>query len=70
MIRYDKTQRSVLAICACGWRSLAGDQLEAEHIAMLHVHRAHAADELREARQKAIHASHQRASSRRDTPRG
>ena len=69
MIRYDKAQRSVLAICACGWRSLAGDQLEAEHVAMLHVTNAHRADELREARQKAIHASHSRATRRRDTPR-
>lgn len=70
MIRYDRTQRSVLALCACGWRALAGDQLEAEHLALSHVTTVHRADELRESREKAIHAAHARTSRRRDTPRG
>lgn len=70
MISYDRTQRSVVASCTCGWREIGFDKAEAERAAMHHVYVAHAADELlRMERRRTIQASYQRNAYRRDTPR-
>lgn len=63
MIRYDRAQRSVIALCACGWREIAGDKAGAERAAMDHIYRAHAVDELD--RSRAITAAYERRRTRR-----
>lgn len=46
MISFDPPRahagcRSVLALCVCGWRQLAGDHAEADRAAMRHLDVAH-----------------------------
>lgn len=72
MIRFDPPRpsrgtttrgaRSVLALCACGWRALAGSHPAAESLAMSHIDVAHPAPSLERAR--ALHAAHMRATRR------
>lgn len=63
MISYDRASRTELAVCICGWRSLAGTHAQAERAAMDHIYRSHAVTELE--RDRAIHAHHERLSARR-----
>lgn len=42
MIRFDRTQRSVVTVCkACGARDVLNDQREADAWATSHIERAH-----------------------------
>lgn len=41
MIRLDFTQFSVVAVCSCGWRTLALTRPEAWTLAAAHEQRAH-----------------------------
>lgn len=68
MISYERTQRSVLVMCSCGWREIGFDRPEAERAATHHVYRAHAADDLLKLeRRRVLQASYQRKRDR-DTP--
>ena len=64
MIRFDPPRptrgtHSVLALCACGWRSLANDHAGADALAMAHVNVAPPAPSIERAR--ALHASRMRS---------
>ncbi|VXC21096.1 hypothetical protein [Aeromicrobium sp. 9AM] len=72
MIRFDKTDRDVLAICSCGWRhhavgiSIQASQAKADAAAHQHIGGpAHSVDEL--GRGQAMNSISQR-DRRRDTP--
>lgn len=69
MIRFDRTQRSVVAVCVCGARSVCFDQAEADRWVALHVERAHPVpvELLEMERRRAITAARVRR-HRRDTP--
>lgn len=41
MFRFDRTQRSVVVICACGARRVFNDQTEADRWSLDHVYVAH-----------------------------
>lgn len=66
MIRFDRTQRSIVAICACGRRELFTNQASADRWAAEHVNTAHADRTLEHDR--AVTASRQRRHRRGDTP--
>lgn len=67
MIKFDRTQRSVVAICTpCGTRRLFNDQTEADKWALSHVYVAH--PEPSSAHMQAITAGRVRAHRRDDTP--
>lgn len=65
MIRFDRTQRSIVAVCGCGARGVFLDQAEADRWALAHVYKAH--PEPSHEHMKAITAGRVRR-HRRDTP--
>lgn len=70
MIRFDRTQRSVVALCACGAREVCYDQAEADRWVAAHIERAHPVplELLAMERRRAITASRVRRHRRADTP--
>lgn len=54
MIRMDFTQVTVVAVCSCGWRTLAFDRPAAWRAARAHEQRAHPED--RQATKAAHHS--------------
>jgi rhodanese-related sulfurtransferase len=71
MIRFDKSDRDVLAVCACGWRHhaaaghLTASMASADAAAMQHLYVGHSVNELE--RRQALDAGTARE-RRRDTP--
>lgn len=45
MIRFDKSARTIVTVCDCGWRSITLDMVTATRLAATHqTHANHAAD--------------------------
>lgn len=71
MIRFDKSDRDVVAVCNCGWRrhvatiSIQASMAQADSLAMGHLAEHHRVDELE--RRRALDAGTARQ-RRRDTP--
>lgn len=71
MIRFDKSDRDVVVVCACGWRrhvasiSIQASMVSADSLAMSHLAEHHRVDELERRRLMDTIGTRQR---RRNTP--